>query len=58
METQNIEYKVKWKDEYLHYISGFANAGGGTLFIGLDDNGGVVGIDNAKQLLVNLPQVA
>ena len=58
METQNIEYKVKWKDEYLHYISGFANAGGGTLFIGLDDNGNIVGIENAEQLLVNLPNKA
>ena len=58
METQNIEYKVKWKDEYLHYISGFANADGGTLFIGLDDNGSIVGIDNAEQLLVNLPNKA
>jgi len=58
METQNIEYKVKWKDEYLHYISGFANAGGGTLFIGKDDNGSIVGIDNAEYLLENLPNKA
>ena len=58
METQNIEYKVKWKDEFLHYISGFANAEGGTLFIGKDDNGNIVGIDNTKYLLENLPNKA
>ena len=58
METQNTEYKVKWKDEYLHYISGFANADGGTLFIGKDDNGNIVGIDNAGYLLENLPNKA
>ena len=47
-----------WKDEYLHYISGFANAGGGTLYIGYDDNGTLVGIDNAKELLEKLPNKA
>ncbi len=55
IETQNIEFKAKWKDEYLHYISGFANTEGGTLFIGMDDNGKAVGLDNAKYLLENLP---
>jgi len=58
MESQAIEYKRIWKDEYLHYISGFANADGGTLYIGFDDNGCVVGIDNAKYLLENLPNKA
>ena len=31
-ETQNIEYKSIWKDEYLKWICGFANAQGGTLY--------------------------
>ena len=38
-ESQHIEYKQVWKDEYLKWICGFANAQGGTLFIGMDDNG-------------------
>jgi len=25
-ETQNIEYKESWRDEYLKWICGFANA--------------------------------
>lgn len=54
METQNVEYKQSWRDEYLKYISGFANAQGGTLYVGIDDNGNVCGINNAKELLVNL----
>ena len=54
-ETQNIEYKSDWKDEYLRWICGFANAQGGTLVIGKDDNGNVVGIKNAKKLLEELP---
>ena len=45
-ESQNIEYKSAWRDEYLKWICGFANANGGTIFIGKDDNGEVVGADN------------
>lgn len=40
-ENQNIEFKQSWRDEYLQYICGFANAQGGTLYIGIDDNGNV-----------------
>lgn len=28
-EKQNIEWKAVWKDEYLAWICGFANAQGG-----------------------------
>lgn len=34
MESQNIEYKQVWKDDYLKWICGFANAQGGTIFNG------------------------
>ncbi|GHU65668.1 ATP-dependent DNA helicase [Bacteroidia bacterium] len=54
-ETQNIEYKSIWKDEYLKWICGFANAQGGKIYIGKDDNGTVVGVQNAKKLLEDLP---
>jgi predicted HTH transcriptional regulator len=54
-EQQTIEYKSVWKDEYLKWICGFANAQGGTLVIGKDDSGNVVGIKNADKLLEDLP---
>ncbi|MDY4850340.1 MAG: ATP-binding protein [Paludibacteraceae bacterium] len=54
-ESQNIEYKTIWKDEYLKWICGFANAQGGTIFIGKDDNGNIVGVNNAKKILEDLP---
>ena len=54
-ENQNIEFKQSWRDEYLQYICGFANAQGGTLYIGIDDKGEVCGIKNAHILLENLP---
>jgi ATP-dependent DNA helicase RecG len=54
-EQQNIEYKSIWKDEYLKWICGFANAQGGTLYIGKDDNGEVVGVKDSKKLMEDLP---
>jgi len=54
-ETQNIEYKSTWRDEFLREICGFANAQGGILFIGIDDDGNIVGVKNSKKLLEDLP---
>jgi ATP-dependent DNA helicase RecG len=54
-ESQNIEYKESWRDEYLKWICGFANAKGGTIYIGKDDNGNIVGIANAKKLMEDIP---
>lgn len=48
-ENQNLDFKKIWKDEYLKYVSGFANSEGGVLLIGVDDCGNVVGVDNAKK---------
>ena len=50
-ENQNIEWKSKWRDDYLEWICGFANAQGGTIYIGIDDNGHVIGLTNTKRLL-------
>ena len=33
-EHQTIEYKESWHDEFLEWICGYANAYGGTLYIG------------------------
>ena len=54
-ENQYIEWKETWQDEYLKWISGFANAKGGSIFIGKTDNGEVVGLKNTKKLMDDLP---
>ncbi len=54
-ENQNIEWKVSWRDEYLKWICGFANAKGGRLYIGKNDKGDIEGIKNHKKLLEDLP---
>ena len=54
-ETQSVEWKRAWRDEYLAWICGFANAQGGVLEIGRDDNGDVVGVRNVLSLLEDIP---
>lgn len=54
-EHQSIEWKESWRDEYLKWICGYANAYGGTIYIGTNDNGKVVGINNARELLEQIP---
>ena len=55
LENQNIEYKQSWHDECLKWICGFANSDGGKMYIGMDDKGNVIGIDNPKDLLEIIP---
>ncbi len=54
-ENQDIEFKKLWKDEYIKWICGFANAKGGKIYIGVDDNGEIIGIKNHKKLLEDIP---
>ena len=54
-ENQNIEWKESWRDEYLKWICGFANAVGGKLYIGMNDKGEVVKLDNVKKLSEDIP---
>ena len=53
IENQDVEFKKIWKDEWLEWICGFANTTGGFLYIGVDDNGKVVGLGNAAQSLLD-----
>lgn len=54
-ESQNTEWKESWRDDYLKWICGFANAQGGKIYIGMNDSGHVVGIPDSKKLLEDIP---
>jgi hypothetical protein len=54
-ESQTTEFKETWRDEYLKWICGFANAEGGLLIIGRSDRGEAVGVANAAKLMEDLP---
>jgi len=40
-ESQKVEWKRNWNDDWLKWICGFANNEGGLLFIGKDNKGNV-----------------
>jgi ATP-dependent DNA helicase RecG len=54
-ESQNIEFKSEWRDEYLKTLCAFVNTKGGELIVGMDDKGNVIGVKNAKKLLEDIP---
>lgn len=54
-ESQNIEYKSSWHNDYLKWICGFANAQGGKIYIGMNDVATVVGVENQKTLMEEIP---
>lgn len=56
-ESQNIEFKECWRDEYLKWICGFANANGGKIYIGMEDNAphNVVDLPDAYRLMEDIP---
>lgn len=56
-ENQVIEWKESWQDKYLEWICGYANAQGGILYIGIKDDGDVLGLDSkvVKKLLEDIP---
>lgn len=56
-ETNTVEYKLKVTDKILKEVLAFANVAGGTIFIGVDDSGDVIGIediDNQYTQLTNM----
>ena len=48
-ESQQTDFKLNWRDEYLKHLCAFANSQGGKLFIGLDNVGSVVGVKNRRK---------
>lgn len=56
-ENQNTEFKSSWREEYIRYISAFSNSEGGFLYLGVNDEGEVIGLDNTEKLLETLPNL-
>ena len=54
-ESQETEFKLNWRDEYLKHLCAFANSYGGKLHLGVNNDGIVVGVDNSKKLLEDIP---
>jgi ATP-dependent DNA helicase RecG len=55
VESQTLEWKESWRDEYMKTLCAFANTSGGTLEVGRNDKGVLVNVEGIDKLLVNLP---
>lgn len=53
-ETENIEFKSQFTDEIYKEIIAFANTNGGNVYIGIDNNGNVVGLTDVDKEFVRI----
>ena len=56
-ENQHIEFKLNWKEDFLKNVCAFANSDGGILYIGINDNGQTIGVEDTTKLLEKLPNI-
>ena len=57
IETDKIELKEKMSDSLSKEIESFLNTDGGTIYIGVDDNGELIGIDNLDLTLRSISDI-
>ena len=53
-ESERIEYKSQMIDDIYKEVIAFANTEGGVIYIGIDDQGNLVGIDNVDETYTRL----
>ena len=54
-ESQTVEFKQIWKDEYLKTICAFSNSDGGDFYIGICDDGSTCEVEDIERLVEMLP---
>lgn len=57
IESEKVELKEKYTDNIIKEIVSFLNGEGGTVYIGVKDNGEVVGVSNIDQTLRKLSDI-
>lgn len=50
IENENVEFKENYTENIYKEIVAFLNSYSGTIYIGYDDNGNLVGLKNAKDI--------
>lgn len=54
IEDKSTEFKRIFVDEIKKTVIAFANTNGGIIYIGIDDNGDIVGIDNVDDTILRV----
>ena len=57
-EGLNIEFKREWSDSAKRTLVAFANTDGGTLYIGIDDDGNAIGVRDPDECMRQVTQAA
>ena len=52
-ESSSVELKSIVNDDFKKEVIAFANTNGGEIYVGVDDDGVVVGVDNADKVIVH-----
>ena len=50
LENENIEFNEMYTENIYKEIVAFLNSCSGTIYIGYDDNGNLIGLENAKKI--------
>ena len=53
-ESERIEYKSQMTDDIYKEVIAFANTDGGAIYLGIDDKGNLIGIDNVDETYTRL----
>ena len=53
-ESERIEYKSQMIDDIYKEVIAFANTDGGVIYLGIDDKGNQIGIDNVDETYMRL----
>lgn len=54
LEGKNIEFKRQYTDDIKYAVLAFANTEGGTLYIGINDDGSVKGVENPDAVMLQV----
>ena len=57
IESNKIEFKSKFTDQVVREIVSFINAEGGKIYIGVEDNGHVIGATKIDEMLRNISDI-
>ena len=53
-ESEIIELKREYTEDIRKEIIAFANTNGGTIYVGIDDNGDIIGVDDCDALMLKI----
>ncbi|MEA4849481.1 MAG: ATP-binding protein, partial [Clostridiaceae bacterium] len=53
-ESILVEFKQEYTSAIVKTVVAFANTNGGTIYIGVDDNGSIVGVEDADSTMLKL----